>query len=231
MVLPNPLEQVFVNDPLPAALNEERDAINTLDGAVDDRIPFPSGAQTGDLLKWDGSKWATTETRFLEDDGRPDGRVAGPIGTRYIDRLGTTGAVEWVKRAGTADSNTGWICLAGETGPRDISGDIVKRSTATVYSAIILRSGQVVTFYVDMAMPNNVASPYTIYTLPVGFRPTHDIYGGITDNKEGADLGGTLVDNNGAINIYTPKAGVRDRYHGTWITADAWPSSYPGPAA
>lgn len=230
MVLPNPLDPVFVGDPLPAALNEERDAINTLDGAVDDRIPFPTGAMFGDLLRWNGDSWETTETRFLEGSGRPDGKVGAPVGSRYIDKDGLQGAVEWVKRSG-ADTNTGWICLAGDTGDRDISADIIKRTNTTVNNAHLQRSGQIVHFYLDITMPTNEASPYKVYDLPVGFRPVHGIYGGLTDNKEGADTGGTLVSSDGTVNIYKIVSGKRDRYHGIWPTQDAWPNALPGAGA
>lgn len=226
MVLPEPLEQVFVNDPLPAALNEERDAINTLDDAVDDRIPFPSGAATGDLLRWDGTKWVTTETRFFEGNGRPDGQVAAPVGSRYIDKTGADGAVEWIKRVG--DLNTGWICLAGQTGRRDISALIVKRTTAVVNAAYLIRINYVVELYIDITMPNNTASPYSLLTLPAGFRPIYNKYGALTDNKEGADTGGTYIGTDGTVNIYNPVAGKRDRYSGTWLTEEPWPTSLPG---
>lgn len=228
MALPEPLDPVFVGDPLPAALNEERQAINSLTGEVEERIPFPTGAAFGDLLRWNGVSWETTETRFLEGEGRPDGQVAAPIGSRYIDKLGAQGAVEWVKRAGTPDSAVGWICLAGDTGDRVVTAQILKRTGTTVQEAHLQRSGQIVHFYLDITMPTSTASPYLVYNLPVGFRPVHNIYGGLNDNKEGADTGGTVVAADGVVNIYNPVAGKRDRYHGIWPTQDAWPSSLPG---
>lgn len=230
MALPEPLDTVFVGDPLPAALNEERQAINSLTGEVGNRIPFPPGAAFGDLLRWNGSAWETTETRFLEGEGRPDGQVAAPVGSRYIDKLGAQGAVEWVKRAG-GDTNTGWICLAGDTGKRNIAAQILTRTGTAVHSAFLIRSGQIVQMYVDLTMPTNTASPYKIYDIPAGFRPVADLYGGLLDNKEGADTGGTLVSNAGIVNIYGPVAGKRDRYHGTWATRDAWPTALPGSEA
>lgn len=227
MALPEPLDPVFVGDPLPAALNEERTAINDLTGEVRGRIPLPSGAMFGDLLVWDGDKWVSTETRFLEGNGRPDGQVAAPVGSRYIDKTGAQGAVEWVKRAG-GDTNTGWICLAGDTGRRNIASTILTRTGTVVHSASLIRSGQIVQMYVDITMPTNTANPYRIYDLPAGFRPMVDLYGGLADNKEGADTGGTLVAMGGGINIYNIVAGKRDRYNGVWATQDAWPSTLPG---
>lgn len=222
------LPPVSQGDPHTPAHNAERDAINALEEALKTKIGLPSGASTGDLLRWDGTQWLTTETRFFEGEGRPDGQIAAPIGSRYVDKLGAQGAVEWVKRAGTPDSAVGWICLAGDTGDRNISASVLKRTGTVVNSGHLQRSGQIVHFYVDITMPTNVSSPYKIFDLPLGFRPIHDIYGGLTDNKEGADTGGTLVMATGVVNIYTPVAGKRDRYHGIWPTQDAWPSALPG---
>jgi hypothetical protein len=229
MALPEPLDPVFVNDPHPASHNEERDAINDLIGEVEQRIVKPAGAAFGDLLRWNGTSWETTETRFLEGEGRPDGQVAAPVGSRYIDMLGEQGAVEWAKRAG-GDTNTGWICLAGDTGLRGIAGQLDKRTSGTIHTAHLNRTNYVVELYIDMTMPNNDASPYTLWTLPVGFRPRADRYGALGDNKEGADTRGTVVLADGRIQILTPVSGKRDRYFGVWTTQDAWPNALPGSA-
>lgn len=222
-----PLDPVSSGDPHVPAHNAERDAINALETEMETKITLPGGAQFGDLLRWNGLSWETTETRFLEGEGRPDGVVAAPQGSRYIDKLGAQGAVEWVKRAGT-DSNVGWICLAGDTGDRDISANIIKRTGVTIYSAHLQRSGQIVHFYVDILIGSSAASPYKIYDLPAGFKPVHDIMGGLTDNKEGADTGGTSVLASGSVNLYNPVPGKRDRYHGIWPTQQAWPDALPG---
>lgn len=221
------LDPVFVGDDLPGALNEERTAINQLQTDMDGKISMPPGAQYGDQLWWDGDQWLTTETRFIEGTGRPEGQISAPVGSRYTDKNGAQGAVEWVKRAGGI-GNTGWICLAGDTGDRDVTAGIIKRTGVTIASAHLQRSGQIVHFYVDITMGNGVTSPYKIYGLPAGFCPVHDIYGGLTDNKEGADTGGTLVAADGTINIYGPVAGKRDRYHGIWPTQQSWPATLPG---
>lgn len=223
------LEPVSSGDPHVPAHNAEREAINALEEALGTKISLPPGAATGDLLRWDGTQWLTTETRFFEGEGRPDGVIAAPIGSRYIDKLGAQGAVEWVKRAGTPDSALGWICLAGDTGDRVVTAQILKRVGSVIHEAHLQRSGQIVHFYVDLTMPStNVASPYKVYDLPAGFRPVHNIYGGLTDNKEGADTGGSVVAADGVVNIYNPVAGKRDRYHGIWPTQNAWPDILPG---
>ncbi len=49
--------------------------------------------------------------------GQPNGRVAAPPGSTYIDTAVTCGAVKWIKMWGTG--NTGWTVLYGDTGWRD----------------------------------------------------------------------------------------------------------------
>lgn len=221
-----PLDPVAQGDPHVPAHNTERTAINALETALADKIDDPSGKATGDLMRWSGTAWETTETRFFEGEGRPDGVFAAPQGSRYIDKTGAQGAVEWVKRAGL-DTNEGWMCLAGDTGPRNITS-LVDIGNGTLYGAILIRVGQTVELHVDIKMPSNKPSPYQVLSLPDGFKPQYDRYGGLHDNKEGADTGGTLVGANGSIIVYLPVATKRDRYSGNWLTADAWPATLPG---
>lgn len=46
--------------------------------------------------------------------GMPNGTVAAPVGTTYVDEAVTNGALKWIKKTGT--SNTGWEVLIGDTG-------------------------------------------------------------------------------------------------------------------
>lgn len=223
------LDPVSSGDPHVPAHNAERDAINQLQTDMDGKIPFPTGAAYGDLFWFDGTNWVTTDTRFLEGDGRPEGLVAGPVGSRYVNKTPDEGGVMWVKTTG-GDSTTGWVCVAGSTGKRDITNMIALRNTGVVNSAVLTRINNSVELYIDIRMPNNDDSPYTLLTLPPGFRPQYNIYGALTDNKEGADLKGTAVLSGGVVNIYSPVAGKADKYHGTWLTMDAWPTSLPGSA-
>ena len=222
-----PLEPVSTQDLHVPAHNEEREAINQLNEIMKTRIGLPPSAAYGDLLWFDGTNWMTTETRFLEGSGRPETKVAGPVGSRYVNKNPDDGGVLWVKTSG-GDSTTGWVCVAGNTGLRDIKNQIALRNTGVANVAYLSRVGNTVELYVDMKMPNNTSSPYTIYTLPLGFRPQHNLHGGLTDNKEGADTGGTAVLTNGSVYIYNPVAGKSDRYRGTWQTVEAWPANLPG---
>lgn len=223
------LDPVFVGDPLPAALNEERQAINNVNVELDTKIPKPSGAMTGDLLRFDGVNWVTTETRFLEGDGRPDGKVAAPVGSRYIDKVGAQGAVEWVKRAG-GDTNTGWICLAGDTGLRNIA-NLVDIGNGTVHTALVSRVGSVVDMMLDITMPSNRPEHWQPFTSLAGFGPGYDRFAGLQDNNERAAGSGTRVDADGGVMIYAIVGGKRDRFTGSWTTREPWPSVLPGSAA
>lgn len=223
-----PLDPVAQGDPHVPAHNAERAAINQLETDVADRIPFPSGAAYGDLLWYDGINWMTTQTRYLEGEGRPEGVVAAPVGSRYHDTVGAQGAVEWTKKAG-GDTNQGWICLAGDTGARNITS-LVDIGNGTVHKCVLLRVGQTVEFYIDLTMPSNRTSPYTALAVPNGFRPQYERYGGLQDNKEGADTNGTRVLQDGSIIFLGIVSSKRDRYNGHWLTADAWPNTLPGVA-
>ena len=46
--------------------------------------------------------------------GMPNGTVAAPVGTTYVDEAVTNGALKWIKKSGTG--NTGWEVLIGDTG-------------------------------------------------------------------------------------------------------------------
>lgn len=224
-----PLLPVSSGDPHVAAHNAERDAINALETAMDTKITLPAGAATGDFLRWDGVQWTTTETRFFEGEGRPDGAFAAPVGSRYIDKTASQGAVEWVKRSG-GDSNAGWMCLAGDTGLRNIASLVSKPAGAIINTAYVRRIGQVVDFYFDLTMPSSTAN-WQLLTSLAGFAPGFNRYAGLQDNSELGNTRGTVIEADGGIVIYGPQPGNRDRYEGTFLTPDPWPTSLPGVAA
>lgn len=223
-----PLDPVSTNDGHVAAHNEERAAINDLETDVATKITLPSNPTTGSVLYFNGTDWVKSVTRLFEDNGQPEGVVAAPIGSRYIQLDAPSGAVEWLKTSGLATDNTGWTLLKADTGWRDITADIDKRGNGVVNAAWLRRIDNLVDFYVDLTMPTTTTSPYTIYNLPVGFRPNFGRYGGIQDNRENA-AAYTAVWASGGINLYGPiNAGKRDRWNGQWFTDEAWPSVLPG---
>lgn len=139
------LSPVSSGDPHVPAHNAEREEINALAALIDDRIPFPGGLATGDLLRWDGTQFVSTETRFFEGHGNPNGVVAAPVGSRYVDMDATRGAVDWVKSSG-GTGNTGWsssigaLAPIGQTGTISISGPsaVTKQRLVPLDSKIFL---------------------------------------------------------------------------------------------
>lgn len=225
MALPEPLNPVFVGDDLPEALNAERTAINQLAEETGDRVPFPTGAETGDLMRFDGIRWVTTDTRFFEGEGDPNGQIAAPVGSRYVDKLATGGIVEWTKTLG--EDNQGWTVAGANlaprfTGRRNLASKINTPAGSAVNAAFVQRYGNVVDMYLDLTMPTAAMNPWELFTSLPGFAPGYNRWGAFIDNKEQA-ANGSLVLANGGVNLYATVSKKRDRFSATWITADAWP--------
>lgn len=225
-----PLIPVSTGDPHVAAHNEEREAINALEEEFPTKLDKPPVPRVGDLLRFDGIAWTTSQTRLFEGDGQPEGVVAAPIGSRYVDVTAAEGAVEWLKIRGVDDNdNTGWQLLLADTGLRNISSLIDTRSTAVVNAAYLRRSGDLVDIYLDLKMPTNIASPWSLMTLPVGFRPPFTRHGALQDNNEAAAATSAVL-NTGVVNLYTLVSAKTDRWNGSWLTRDPWPAALPGTA-
>ena len=74
-------------------------------------------------LRGDGT-WATPAgggggSGPLTGTGFPEGVVAAPVGTEYVDTAATNGAIKWIKATGTG--TTGWRVAFGDTGWRNIT--------------------------------------------------------------------------------------------------------------
>lgn len=78
---------------------------------IRDYIP----ANTGNTIELD-KRLKVLEAKQWEIHGRglPNGTVAAPVGTTYVDEAVTNGALKWIKKTGTG--NTGWEVLIGDTG-------------------------------------------------------------------------------------------------------------------
>lgn len=55
----------------------------------------------------------------IHGQGMPNGQVAAPVGTTYVDTNATNGALKWIKRTGA--DNQGWEVLTGDTGWRTLT--------------------------------------------------------------------------------------------------------------
>jgi hypothetical protein len=222
------LNHVSTNDPHVTAHNDERDQINANADAIDNRIVKPNAPKVGDMLTFDGTNWVGSRTRLFEGEGQPEGVLAAPIGSRYVDVTGLNGAVEWLKVRGASTDNTGWILSAtSDTGWRNVLGTIVKPAGSAAYVAMIRRIGNMVDVHFDLDTPASGTS-WNFYTLPVGFRPKFVRPGLLQDNSEAAGKA-TSVSSAGVCNIQVI-VNKRDRWNGQWFTDDAWPAALPGTA-
>lgn len=226
MALPN----VSDGDPHVAAHNAERAAINALETDVQTRIPKPTTPQVGELLRWNGTAWVASQSRLFEGNGQPEGVVAAPIGSRYVDLTGATGATEWLKAHGVNENdNTGWVLTNGmDTGWRNVLASVASPAGSAKYTANIRRTGHNVDVFFDVQTPTANGN-WDFYTLPLGFRPAFNLYGGLQDNKENAATG-TVVFADGRLRLNTVKGSWRDRFNGQWLTDDPWPGVLPGVA-
>ena len=77
-------------------------------------LPTNTG-NTGNTTELD-KRLKVLEAKQWEIHGRgmPNGTVAAPVGTTYVDEAVTNGALKWIKKSGTG--NTGWEVLIGDTG-------------------------------------------------------------------------------------------------------------------
>lgn len=77
-------------------------------------LPTNTG-NTGNTTALD-NRLKVLEAKNWEIHGRgmPNGTVAAPVGTTYVDEAVTNGALKWIKKSGTG--NTGWEVLIGDTG-------------------------------------------------------------------------------------------------------------------
>ena len=77
-------------------------------------LPQNTG-NTGNTTELD-NRLKVLESKQWEIHGRgmPNGVVAAPVGTTYVDEAVTNGALKWIKKTGTG--NTGWEVLIGDTG-------------------------------------------------------------------------------------------------------------------
>lgn len=133
----------------------------------------------------------------IHGTGMPNGKVAAPVGTTYVDTAATNGALKWIKRTGT--DNQGWEVLTGDTGWRTLnivsklgaSYLKVRRKNDTVmyqfgglqwgWFGIVRRGGP----GYSIQPSDRERNCYILSTqrVPQGFRPEFSLIGGIYNDK------------------------------------------------
>lgn len=133
----------------------------------------------------------------IHGTGMPNGKVAAPVGTTYVDTVATNGALKWIKRTGT--DNQGWEVLTGDTGWRTltISSKLgnsylkVRRKNDTVmyqfgglqwgWFGIVRRGGQ--GYVVQPSDRERNVFILGLNQVPQGFRSEFSLIGGIYNDK------------------------------------------------
>jgi len=169
-----------------------------------------------------GKDIANLQGRFYEGVGAPEGKVAAPVGTSYIDSAATTGAIRWIKTSGTGA--TGWKVEYGDTGWRDlssllpsgVSGTInFRRQNDWVYLLLVNISG--LTGNVTLNIPD---------TAP---RNSHYMEVAIANTRTAERQLFRALGNN---HVLMPN-GTNSTAYGSvsWMTQSPWPTTLPGTPA
>lgn len=145
-------------------------------------VSKPASPNVGDTLVWNGTVWIKSATQFHEGTGNPNGVVAAPVGSKFINTEagGYNGAREWIKTTGTGTS--GWKVTVGDTGWRDVStlvnGTYWKThlTGAAASRSLKIRRGpdHVETLLLlDVVTSALFDTLLSVATLPIGFKNTY----------------------------------------------------------
>ena len=186
----------------------------------------------------------------IHGTGMPNGKVAAPVGTTYVDTAVTSGALKWIKRTGT--DNLGWEVLTGDTGWRTltISSKLgnsylkVRRKNDTVmyqfgglqwgWFGIVRRGGP--GYVVQPSDRERNVFILGLNQVPQGFRSEFSLIGGIHNDK-GVPYGTWYLGGPGDGNMirfqFTDPVPT-DRDIGDirvspimYLTNDPWPTTLP----
>lgn len=234
----NPLDIITAYDFVPGP----GEAVQTI------QLPPPSGPER--VVGWDYEQarpgWYPipkgdpgNPTAFeLRGTGMPNGTVTADPGTYYTDSAGTNGAWRWLKKSGTG--NTGWVCLIGDTGWRDISNQLPagREKSSSNGACAIRRMGDQV--YIEMNLNITSSASPTILLLPSGFgvlsggpnvrRPlrmwrstsANHVLPSIPDEVIYMNSSGYIA---AGSNLTVPGTVAAS---GLWLTDSPWPTTLPG---
>lgn len=186
----------------------------------------------------------------IHGTGMPNGKVTAPVGTTYVDKAVTSGALKWIKRRG--NDNQGWEVLTGDTGWRTLN---IKSKLGNSYLKV-RRKNDVVTYqfgglswgWFGVIRRGGVGyeaqgsdKERNCYILglggvPVGFRSESSLIGGIYNDK-GTPYGTWYLGGYGDSNMlrfqFTDPVPT-DRDIGdirvssiSYLTSEAWPVILP----
>jgi hypothetical protein len=177
----------------------------------------------------------STASPTISGIGSPEGVIAAPVSSYYTDTAITNGAMRWAKKTGTG--NTGWECISGSTGWRDVASLLANGWTATAGALTLARRGGTVTLASNHNGLNPAAKTSSVFMfLPSGFRPLPFLssplnYRAIGNGFEsGSEVSRKIVaQSDGALTQATTTSTFT--FSITWSTGDPWPTTLPGTAA
>ena len=186
----------------------------------------------------------------IHGTGFPNGKVAAPVGTTYVDTAVTNGALKWIKMKG--NDNRGWEVLIGDTGWRtlNISSKLgasylkVKRQNNTVtyqfgglswgWFGIVRRGGP--GYSIQPSDKERNVFILGLSGVPVGFRSEGSLIGPFYNDK-GIQYGTWYLGGNGDSNMLRFQfidPVPTDRDIGDirvsqimYITSEPWPDRLP----
>ena len=177
---------------------------------------------------------------FLSGTGSPQGVLAAPVGSQYRDTAATTGAVIWVKEAGTGTS--GWRVSDGDTGWRDVTSllDPSWAVNTTAPTCKLRRIGADAYFDARLIVPAGSALigvgrtiPTVVLITPTGFAGSSFVPVGVASVTQDAVFGAPLFSSTIAILSLRMTSGrwaegQAVSLSAQWVTPTPWPTTLPG---
>ena len=195
------------------------------DGSMRSVVTFLAGE-----LRLENSKltFGASDVAMIAGNGMPNGKILAPVGSTYIDRDATNGAIRWIKKTG-GNSVNGWAVDYGDTGWRNITPNPLPANIDKT-DCKIRRANDVVEIAIGYTNVINATEMVYTNSLPLGFRPAQNVFVTGTSTGPGTSrTGGVAID------------GTRIRWQstvGNWRTAyaryttdDPWPTTLQGTAA
>lgn len=201
-----------------------------VDTKLQDKVNKSGDTMTGNLIV---PSITINGSSFLTGTGFPNGVVAAPVGSIYVDKNLTCGAALWAKKTG--NGNTGWEVSAGDTGWRNVTSLLINGWVGFFAKSVYIRRvNSDVRLNIDGAKADS-ATAQVLIKVPLGFMSSgkggnvrfllHSINTNPTQIYRGY-ISGRDVNINGVVkqrlDIF---GGLR------FTTDDPWPTELPGEAS
>ena len=195
-----------------------------IDTGLQDKVDRAGDTMTGSLAV---PSVSISGSDFLTGTGFPNSVVTAPVGSTYIDRDATNGAIRWIKKTG-GNSVNGWAVDYGDTGWRNITPNPLPANIDKT-DCKIRRVNDVVE--VAIGYTNVINATEMIYTnsLPLGFRPAQNVFVTGTSTGPGTSRSGGVAIDGTRIRWQSTVGNWRTAY-ARYTTDDPWPTSLPGTA-